>query len=72
MSVPVPDYFDYVAVGTTVSFDGADGLSQCVDISIVSDVLAEADESFFVRLRNGSRDIMSTITTVVIKNNGKK
>ena len=71
MSVSVPEYFDYVAVGTPVSFDQADGLSQCLNISIVSDVLAEADESIFVRLLNESSAIIST-TTVVIRNNGKK
>ena len=72
MSLPVTDNFYYVRVRiTTVSFDQADGLSQCVGISIVSDGLAEADESFFVRLFNESSAIIST-TTVVIRNNGKK
>ena len=71
MFVPVPDNFDYIRVSTTVSFDQADGLSQCVNISIVNDELAEADESFFVRLFNESSAIIST-TTVVIRNNSKK
>ena len=71
MSVSVPDNFDYVRNSTTVSFDQADGLSQCVNISIVSDELAEADESFYVRLFDESSAIIST-TTVVIRNNSKK
>ena len=72
MSVSVSDNFDYVRVGIThVSFDKADGQSQCVDIPIVNDGLAEADESFFVRLFDESSTVISA-TTVVIKNNSKK
>ena len=71
LSVSAPDNFDYVRVSITVSFDQAYGLSQCVDIPIVNDGLAEADESFYVRLFSWPRPIIST-TTVVIRNNGKR
>ena len=62
--------FDYVGVDETVSFDKADRLSQCVNISIVSDGLTENDESFVVRILNGT--FILTTATVIIRNNSKK
>ena len=53
--------FDYVPVETDVSFSKDAGLTQCVEIAIVSDGLSEADEQFHVNVLNGSEIVSSAV-----------
>ena len=64
-SLCVKGNFDYVAVDRNASFDKPDGLSQCVNISIISDGLTENNESFSVHILNGTRSLLKA--TVIIR-----